>query len=198
MLVNAGRLLACAALWCASMAGASAQPTESATTENSQLQQQLKQIEADAPEKRRQINEVLRQLPVDLDECVLPVLVDLMDQTRHEKHVRRYVSVSGHDMDGKLQRLLRQRGLDARPDSLLVRDNQGHDPYSVDPHNSGDPTHTNFWHFSVGAIEKVGVDEYLFGAGYHCGSLCFARLRYTLKIAGPSCTIVSKELEGIS
>src|ERR1017187_2810954 len=62
----------------------------------------------------------------------------------------------------------------------LARDTRGHDPYGPGG------THTNFWHFAVGAIEKVGVDEYVLGAGYYCGHLCFARLRYTLKIAGPS------------
>ena len=192
MLVNAGRLLTCAALWAAWQAGASAQQAEPATTENPRLLQQWNQIEADAAEKRRQSNEVLRQLPVDPDECALPVLVDLMEQTRHEKQVRRYVSVFDHDMDGKLQRLLRQRGLEAGPNSALVRDTRGHDPYA-----SGLPL-TNFWQFSVGVIEKVGADEYVLGAGYYCGSLCFGRLNYTLKIAGPSCTIVSKELTGVS
>jgi TonB family protein len=185
--------------WRLTLAGASAQQTEPATTENPQLLQELKQIEADAAEKQRQSIEILRQLPVDPDECVLPVLVDLMEQTRHQKLVRRYISVFDHDMDGRLQRLLRQRGLEARPDSALVRDTQGHDPYDPrDPYNSGDPHHTNFWHFAVGSIEKVGADEYVLGAGYHCGSLCFGRLSYTLKIAGPSCTIVSRELTDIS
>src|SRR5271166_1126877 len=115
MLVNVGRFLACAALWTASLAGVSAQQTEPATTENPQIQQELKQIKSDAAEKQRQSNEILRQLPVDPDECVLPVLVDLMEQTKHEKQVRRYVSVFDHDMDGNLQRLLRQRGLEASP-----------------------------------------------------------------------------------
>jgi hypothetical protein len=199
MLVNVGRLLACAALWAAWPAGASAQPAEPATTANPEFLQQLKQIQADAAEKRRQSIEILRQLKVDPDECVLPVLVDLMEQTRHDKQVRRYVSVFDHDMDGRLQRLLRQRGLEARPNSALVRDTVGHDPYdSCDPRHSCDPHHTNFWHFSVGAIEKVGADEYVLGAGCHCGSLCFARLSYTMKIAGPSCTIVSRKITDIS
>jgi hypothetical protein len=198
MLVNVARFLASAALWAASLAGASAQQTAPATTGDSRLQQQLKQMEADAAEKERQSIEVLRQLRVDPDECVLPVLVDLMEQTRY-REVRRYVSVFDHDMDGRLQRLLRQRGLEAEPDSALVRDTQGHDPYdSGDRHNSGDPRHTNFWQFALGGLERVGADEYVLGAGYHCGSLCFARLSYTLKIAGPSCTIVSKEITGIS
>ena len=192
MLVNAGRLLACAALWAAWLAGASAQQTEPATTESPQFLQELKRIKADGAEKQRQSDEVLRQLPVDPDECILPVLVDLMEQTRHEKQVRRYVSVFDHDMDGNLQRLLRQRGLEASPNSALPRDSQGNDPYG-----SGG-RQTNFWQFSVGAIEKVGTDEYVLGAGYHCGSLCFARFRYTLKIAGPSCSIVSRETTDIS
>lgn len=193
MLINVARLLTCAALWAACLAGASAQQAEPATTESPRLPQQLKQIEADAAEKQRQSNEVLRQLPVDPDECALPVLVDLMEQTRHAKQVRRYVSVFDHDLDGRLQRLLRQRGLEARPKSALVRDARGHD--SCD---STDPRHTNCWDFTVAAIEKVGADKYVLGAGYHCGSLCFGRLSYTVKIEGSSCTIVSKELEGVS
>lgn len=192
MLVNVERLLTCAALWAAWLAGASAQQAVPATTENpnSQSLQQLQQVEADAAEKQRQSNEVLRHLPVEADECVLPVLVDLMEQTRHEKQVRRYVSVFDYDMDVRLQRLLRQRGLEAQPYSALVRDTRGHDPYGPDPH------HTNFWRFSVGVIEKVGPEEYTLGAGYLCGSLCLGRLRYTLKIEGPGCSIVSKEWEG--
>ena len=192
MLVNAGRVLGCAALWVAWMAGVSAQQAVPRTTENPRLPEQLKQIEAEAAEKRQRTNEVLRQLPVDPDECALPALVDLMEQTRHEKQARRYVSVFDNDIDAKLQRLLRQRGLEARPKSALVKETRGHDPHGPDPH------HTNFWQFSVGAIERVGADEYILGAGYHCGSLCFGRLRYTLKVEGTGCSIVSKEWEGVS
>jgi hypothetical protein len=183
----------CAALWAAWLAGASAQQAETpATTENPQFRQWLKQIEADQAEAQRQSDEVVRRLPVDPDECVLPVLVDVMEQTRHKMEVRRYVSVFGHDMDGRLQRLLRQRGLEAWPDSALVRDTQGHDPYVSGGHQ------TNFWHFSVGGMEKVGADEYVLGAGYLCGSLCLGRFRYTLKIAGHGCAIVRRESEGFS
>ncbi len=192
MLVNAGRFFACAVLWAAWLAGASAQQTEPAMTKNPQLLQELKQIKLDAAEKQRQSNEILRRLPVDPDECVLPVLVDLMEQTKHEKQVRRYVSVFDHDMDGRLRRLLRQRGLEAGPNSALVKDTRGHDPYDSD-----DPHHTKFWQFSVGVIDKVGADEYVIGAGYYCGSLCLGQLLYTVKVAGLGCTIVSKELTGV-
>lgn len=192
MRVKVGRFLTCAALWAAWLARASAQQAEPATTDNPLSSQQVKQIEADAAEKRRQSNEVLRHLPVDADECVLPVLVDLMGQTRREKQVRRYVSVFDNDIDVRLQRLLRQRGLEARPTSALVRETRGHHPNGADPH------HTNLWRFSVGVIEKVGADEYSLGAGYLCGSLCFGRLRYILKIEGTGCSIVSKEWEGVS
>jgi len=184
------RLLTCAALSVSWMASARAQQTEPATTETPL--QQPTQIETDAAKKQQQSVEVLRQLPVDPDECILPVLVDLMEQTRHEKEVLRYVSVFDHDMDGRLQRLLRQRGLEARPNSALVRDTQGRDPYGPGGR------HTDFWQFSVGAIEKASADEYGLGAGYHCGSLCFGRLRYTLKIEGTRCSIVSKVLELVS
>ena len=43
---------------------------------------------------------------------------------------------------------------------------------------------------SVGSMP----DTFEVGAGYHCGSLCMGRLRYTVKVSDRTCTILSKQL----
>lgn len=135
---------------------------------------------------------VIKQMPVDYRDCVLPVLVDLFDrQGGLQRGYHLYVTVFDHDMDAHLQAALAGYGIAAYPGSAMPKwgPSWGFSPSGRPFHGVVDPGFTPYWGFSVGGITAEAPGRYSVGAGYMCGSRCGGGFLYGLKIDGKTCTI---------
>jgi hypothetical protein len=156
---------------------------------------ELKQyLEAYKEERMNTRRKTLHQLPVDERDCGIPVLIDLMESSGalREKGARLYVTMGDGDIDLLRRQALAHQGIHVLPGSSRERDS-GATKLLNSTH------HTKYWGFSI-MVMSVGSmpDTFEFGAGYHCGSLCLGRLHYTVKVIGNSCSILSKQLLGVS
>lgn len=135
-----------------------------------------------------------QEMPIDPRDCGLPVLVDAIRQSGAvgEKDAQIYVSLIGEDIDAGRRSELRRQGVTVRPASKLLHDSAA----QAELQRS---RHTLFWDFDVAVVGAGPTkDEYEYGAGYHCGTLCFARVKYLVKVNGATCSIVSTEVQGMS
>jgi len=136
----------------------------------------------------------LHRLPVDERDCGIPVLIDLMESSGalRENGARLYVTMGDGDIDLLRRQALAHQGIHVLPGSSRERDS-GVTKLLNSTH------HTKYWGFSVMAMSVGSMpDTFEFGAGYHCGTLCLGRLQYTVKVIGNSCSILSKQLLGVS
>lgn len=149
--------------------------------------------EANRAERMAVRRKALDQLPVDERDCSIPVLVDVMESSGalREKGARLYVDIGDGDIDALRRQTLARQGIHVLPGSSRVSGGGAT--------RSLDPRHTRYWDFSV-RLMSVGPipDSFEIGAGYHCGRLCMGRLRYTVKVSGRGCTILSKQLLSVS
>lgn len=152
-------------------------------------QQTIDHLRALARRQQQHDAAVIKQMPVDYRDCVLPVLVRLMGQAGRNNL---YVEVFDHDMDTHLQAALAGYGIAAHPYSAMPKWGQSwgikageHPPIGLDP------THTSYWAFSVGDIIAESPGRYSVDAGDMCGSLCGGRYRFSLKVVGKRCVITS-------
>jgi hypothetical protein len=124
---------------------------------------------------------IIRHMPIDYRDCILPALLDEMLPLRMEN-----LYVAG--MDKTLEAKLAQHGVSALPESAFpkkIRELQSYTP------------HTSYWQFSFGFLATLEPnEEYEFFIGSHCGTLCLSRTRYVLRRVGTTCSIVSKKWEG--
>lgn len=150
-------------------------------------------VEAYRAERMAVRREALDQLPVDERDCGIPVLIDLMESSGalREKDAQLYVDLGDGDIDASRRQTLALQGIHVLPGSSRV--SGGGVSRSPDPH------HTRYWHFSVMLMSAGSIpDTFEIGAGYHCGSLCMGRIRYTVKVSGRGCTILAKQPLGVS
>jgi hypothetical protein len=156
---------------------------------------ELKQyVEARGAESMATRRKALHQLPVDERDCVIPVLIDLIESSGalRETGAQLYVDMGDGDIDAMSRQTLARHGIHVLPGSSRERGDG-----VTESLNSAN--HTKYWGFSVGLM-SVGSMPHTFeiGAGYHCGTLCMGRLRYTVNVSGKSCTIRSKKLLSVS
>jgi hypothetical protein len=151
-------------------------------------------VEASRAERMATRRKALDQLPVDERDCALPVLIDVMKTSGalREKGAQLYVAMGDGDIDASSREILARQGVYVLPDSSRTRGTG-----ITKLLNS--TTHTKYWGFSV-MLMSVGTmpDTFVVGAGYHCGTLCAGRLRYTVKVNGKRCTILSTQLLSVS
>jgi len=148
---------------------------------------------AAAKRQQQQDAAVIKQMPVDYRDCVLPVLVEVMRQAATTgNHL--YVTVFGHDMDAYLQAALARHGIAAYPSSAMPKwgVEWGFSPSGRPFHDVVDPQFTPYWGFSIGDIAAKSPGRYTVAAGYMCGSLCGGRYRFNLKVDGKVCIVTSK------
>jgi hypothetical protein len=142
---------------------------------------------------------VIKQMPVDYRNCVLPVLVDLMREPATQKRNHLYVRIFGRDMDAYLQAALAKYGIAAYPVSALPK--WGPD-WGITPSERAlhgvDPRFTPYWEFWIEHITARSPGRYSVGAGLYCGHLCYERLSYSLKVDGKLCIITSRRAIGES
>jgi hypothetical protein len=148
-----------------------------------------------AAAKRQQQRDaaVIKQMPVDYRDCVLPVLLEVMRQdAKSGNHL--YVAVFGHDMDAHLQAALARHGITAYPSSAMPKwgVQWGFSPSGHPSHGVVDPQFTPYWGFSIGDIVATSPGRYTIRAGYTCGSLCGGRYRFNLKVDGKLCIVTSR------
>ena len=150
-------------------------------------------VEAYRAQRMAVRRKALDQLPVDERDCSIPVLIDLMESSGAltEKGAQLYVDMGDGDIDALRRKTLARQGIHVLPGSSRVsRDGVT---------RSLNSTHTKYWDFSVMLMSVGSIpDTFEIGAGYHCGSLCMGRLRYTVKVSGRGCTILSKQLLSVS
>jgi hypothetical protein len=156
---------------------------------------QMKQyVEAQNAEFMAIRRKTLDQLSLDERDCSIPVLIDLIESSGalREKGAELYVDMGDGDIDALSRQTLDHQGIHVLPGSS--RERQVGVTEKLNTTN-----HTKYWHFSA-VLMSVGSipDTFEIGAGYHCGSLCMGRLRYTVKVDGRSCTILSKRLLSVS
>jgi hypothetical protein len=140
-----------------------------------------KYIQSIAAARAKQARDIEQSMPIDYRDCIVAALLDEMtpDKARHY-----FIK----DLDAHLKGKLRERGVEALPESAFPqkwREIQSHS------HN------TPYWQFSFlfTGVTKPG-EEYQAVVGFHCGTLCLSRTLYVLKVVGNTCEIVSKQWEG--
>jgi hypothetical protein len=156
-----------------------------------ELKRYVEAFRADRMAVRRK---ALNQLPVDEMDCDIPVLIDLVESSGalREKGAQLYADMGDGNVDASHRQTLAREGIHVLPGSSRGRRSE-----ITELLNS--THHTKYWSFSV-MLMSIGPkpDTFEIGAGYHCGTLCLGRLSYTVKVSGKSCTILSKQLLGVS
>ena len=143
-------------------------------------------VEDSARAKEARARDIIRQMPIDYRDCILPALLDEMLPLARKGTEHLYVA----DMDQSLAAKLAEHGVTALPESAFpkkITELQNH------------TSHTSYWHFSFlfTAILKPNED-YEARIGFSCGTLCMSRTRYVLRRVGAGCSIASKEWEVVA
>jgi hypothetical protein len=114
-------------------------------------------VEQIAAARAKQARDIEQAMPIDYRDCIVPALLDEMTPDKAQHYFIK-------DLDTLLQGKLRQRGIQALPESAFPqkwREIQNHSK------------HTPYWHFSFAftGVTKPG-EEYQADVGFSCGTLC--------------------------